>query len=71
MQGKMQSLVDDWAKLDVSLKKTYKQLAEDDRVRYAHEMGIVGEVHGTDWEGGSRSKERHAQKGRWRKRSRS
>ncbi|XP_035256636.1 transcription factor A, mitochondrial-like [Anguilla anguilla] len=38
MQGKMKSLVDDWAKLDVSLKKTYKQLAEDDRVRYVHEM---------------------------------
>ncbi|KAJ8361620.1 hypothetical protein SKAU_G00181450 [Synaphobranchus kaupii] len=38
VQAKMKSLVDDWAKLDASLKKTYKQLSEDDRVRYKHEM---------------------------------
>ncbi|KAJ8250515.1 hypothetical protein COCON_G00224370 [Conger conger] len=38
MQAKLSSLMSDWKKLDDAQKKTYRQLAEDDKVRYTHEI---------------------------------
>ncbi|XP_069467331.1 transcription factor A, mitochondrial isoform X4 [Ambystoma mexicanum] len=35
---KLKSMYDDWSKLDASQKKPYVQLAEDDKIRYEHEM---------------------------------
>ncbi|XP_053167497.1 transcription factor A, mitochondrial [Hemicordylus capensis] len=38
VQGKMKILFDEWQKMTSSQKKTYQQLAEDDKIRYENEM---------------------------------
>nr|XP_008117446.1 PREDICTED: transcription factor A, mitochondrial isoform X2 [Anolis carolinensis] len=38
IQAKMKNVFDDWQKLHTSQKKTYLQLAEDDKIRYENEM---------------------------------
>ncbi|XP_048362433.1 transcription factor A, mitochondrial [Sphaerodactylus townsendi] len=40
VQGKMKNLFEEWQKLGPSLKQTYHQLAEDDKIRYENEMKL-------------------------------
>ncbi|XP_034993710.1 transcription factor A, mitochondrial [Zootoca vivipara] len=38
IQAKMKNLFEEWQKISSSQKKTYQQLAEDDKIRYENEM---------------------------------
>nr|XP_056706539.1 transcription factor A, mitochondrial [Euleptes europaea] len=38
--GKMKNLFEEWQKLPSSIKQTYYQLAEDDKIRYENEMKL-------------------------------
>nr|XP_028585463.1 transcription factor A, mitochondrial [Podarcis muralis] len=38
IQAKMKNLFEEWQKMSSSQKKTYQQLAEDDKIRYENEM---------------------------------